>query len=46
MYFAKSGGELILLVLGGDKSSQTKDIKQAKVLWAARLKEMKHGKKK
>lgn len=46
VYFAKSGRELVILLLGGDKSSQAKDIKQAKAFWAAQLKETKHGKKK
>ncbi|MFT4928126.1 MAG: putative addiction module killer protein [Phenylobacterium sp.] len=30
LYFTIRGGEIILLLCGGDKSSQQKDIKQAK----------------
>ena len=37
---------VILLLLGGDKGSQTKDIKQAKRYWASYVKETKHGKTK
>ena len=32
MYFAKRGKEIILLLIGGDKSSQQRDIKKAKKL--------------
>ena len=32
MYFAKRGKEIILLLIGGDKSSQQRDIKKAKEL--------------
>jgi len=32
MYFIEQNGELILMLGGGDKSSQTKDIKAAKAL--------------
>ena len=30
LYFARSGGVVIILLIGGDKSSQVKDIKKAK----------------
>jgi putative addiction module killer protein len=33
VYFGKDGDTLILLLCGGDKSSQTKDIESAKRLW-------------
>jgi putative addiction module killer protein len=33
VYFAKKGQELILLLAGGDKSSQASDIETAKQLW-------------
>ena len=36
MYFVNENGEIIILLVGGDKSSQQRDIKQAKEL----LKEM------
>lgn len=35
IYFGKHGRELVLLLTGGDKSSQTKDIRRAKEFWAA-----------
>jgi putative component of toxin-antitoxin plasmid stabilization module len=36
----------VLLLLGGDKGSQRKDIKNAKESWATYLKETQHGSKK
>jgi putative addiction module killer protein len=33
VYFALDGSKVILLLLGGDKSSQEKDIGLAKVYW-------------
>jgi putative addiction module killer protein len=35
VYYAREGLNVYLLVLGGDKSSQTKDIARAKELWKA-----------
>ena len=35
LYFASRGRTLIVLLVGGDKSSQDKDVKAAKALWAA-----------
>ena len=32
MYFAQRGKEIVLLLIGGDKSSQQRDIKKAKEL--------------
>ena len=46
VYFGRSGRELVLLLLGGDKSSQRKDISRAKEYWATYLKETQHGSKK
>jgi putative addiction module killer protein len=46
VYFGRSGRELVLLLLGGDKSSQRKDISCAKQYWATYLKEAQHGSKK
>jgi putative addiction module killer protein len=46
VYFGKSGQEVVLLLLGGDKSSQRKDIKRAQEYWATYLKEMQRGTKK
>lgn len=36
IYFAKDGETVYLLLCGGDKSSQKKDIKEAKKILAAR----------
>jgi putative addiction module killer protein len=46
IYFGKRGAELVLLLLGGDKGTQRKDIKQAKLYWATYVKETRHGSKK
>lgn len=34
VYFAEQGNELVILLLGGDKKSQKRDIKQAKLCWS------------
>lgn len=39
VYFGRRGRELVLLLLGGDKGSQTKDIKRAQEFWSQYLKE-------
>lgn len=44
VYFAKTGRTLILLLVGGDKRSQSKDINKAKQYWAHYLEETKNGK--
>ena len=33
VYFSQLGDTIVVLLLGGDKSSQNKDIKQAKLYW-------------
>lgn len=33
IYYARDGARLIVLLAGGDKSSQARDIEQAKSLW-------------
>lgn len=33
IYFRRQGERIILLLMGGDKSSQESDIKKAKALW-------------
>jgi len=35
VYFGARGKTLIILLVGGDKSTQSKDIKSAKALWEA-----------
>ena len=44
LYFGKIGREVVLLLLGGDKKSQKKDIQRARVFWSEYLKEMTHDK--
>ena len=44
VYFAKTGRTVILLLVGGDKRSQKKDINQAKQYWAPYVEDAKHGK--
>ena len=34
VYFARAGKEIILLLGGGDKNTQSKDIENAKAAWA------------
>lgn len=34
VYFGRAGGELIILLVGGDKSSQPRDIANAQRLWS------------
>ncbi|GAB5465689.1 MAG: hypothetical protein Kapaf2KO_11250 [Candidatus Kapaibacteriales bacterium] len=33
VYFKEKDGKIIILLVGGDKSSQQKDIKKAKEIW-------------
>ena len=33
VYFKEKDGKIILLLIGGDKSTQQKDIKKAKEIW-------------
>ena len=33
VYFSEKDGKIIILLIGGDKSSQQKDIKKAKEIW-------------
>jgi putative addiction module killer protein len=45
LYFGKEGDELILLLIGGDKGSQRKDIAKAAGYWT-HYKERANGKAK
>jgi len=38
IYFGQEGTQIIVLLLGGDKGSQTKDIRLAQEYWADREK--------
>jgi putative addiction module killer protein len=33
IYFKESDGKIIIILVGGDKSSQKKDIEKAKGIW-------------
>jgi len=44
LYFGRHGNTVILLLLGGDKGSQAKDIRRAKQYWMDFLEASKHGK--
>lgn len=33
IYFKETGGKIIILLIGGDKSTQQKDIEKAKEIW-------------
>jgi len=33
IYFKKAEGKIIVLLIGGDKSTQQQDIKKAKQIW-------------
>ena len=43
VYYALDGNDIILLLVAGDKSSQTKDIEMAKQYWTAHKLESKGG---
>jgi putative addiction module killer protein len=43
IYFGKLGSTAILLLCGGDKASQGRDIKHARRHWADYLEATKHG---
>lgn len=34
VYYGRSGNVVVVLLIGGDKSTQTKDIEQAKEMWS------------
>jgi putative addiction module killer protein len=46
IYFGKDGVAIILLLVGGDKGSQTKDIARAQGFWRDFLEAKRHGKAK
>lgn len=46
VYFGRDGDTLILLLMGGDKTSQRRDIKKAQELWSEYLNGGKNGEKK
>ena len=46
IYFGKAGPALVLLLLGGDKSTQRADIQRSREYWADYVEVMKRGKTK
>jgi len=46
LYFGRDGNKIVVLLVGGDKSSQSKDIKLAQRYWNEYLEEAQHGKTK
>lgn len=45
VYYKKEGQTVYLLLCGGDKSTQSKDIKKAKEYWKDHKRRMEHGTK-
>ena len=43
IYFGKESRSIILLLLGGDKSSQRRDIRKAQLLWKEYLEDTQNG---
>ena len=43
IYFARSGTTIVLLLPGGDRASQRRDIRQARRLWSDYREAMHHG---
>jgi putative addiction module killer protein len=43
VYYGKEGNRLLLLLIGGDKSSQSRDIEQAQGYWQDHLGRKGHG---
>lgn len=46
IYFGKDGAQLVLLLLGGDKSTQTADVTRAQESWKAYQEDRRRGKTK
>ena len=46
LYFGKDGASIIVLLVGGDKGSQARDISRAQGFWADYLEAKRHGKAK
>jgi putative addiction module killer protein len=43
IYFGKEGRSIVLLLLGGDKQAQARDIRKAQLLWKKYLEAIKYG---
>jgi len=46
IYFGRDGDSLVLLLTGGDKSTQSQDILRARTYWRGYLEAKRHGKTK
>jgi putative addiction module killer protein len=46
IYFGKDGGQVVLLLLGGDKSTQTADVPRAQASWKMYQEDKRRGKTK
>jgi putative addiction module killer protein len=46
IYFGRHGRDLVVLLLGGHKASQARDIRRAQEFWADYLRANRHGTKK
>ena len=46
IYFGKDGNTIIVLLMGGDKGSQSNDVSRAKEFWRDYLEAKQHGKAK
>ena len=46
IYFGKDGAQFVLLLLGGDKSTQTTDVARAQASWKAYQEDKRRGKTK
>jgi len=46
IYFGKDGDSIIVLLLGGAKASQVRDIRRAQEFWRDYLEAKRHGKTK
>jgi putative addiction module killer protein len=46
IYFGKDGDSIIVLLVGGDKGSQSKDISRAQAFWGDYLEAKRHDKAK
>ena len=44
IYFGKGGDSIIVLLVGGDKGPQAKDIARAREFWRDYLEATRHGK--
>jgi putative addiction module killer protein len=44
IYFGRAGRSVIVLLAGGDKSSQARDIRRAQQFWKDYLETNRHGK--